>query len=198
MGLSSGKIFGGTGGHTGSVGFQFDEADLNRVISGLDKLFPKNDRRVKMVMRSALRRAARPLKTDLKKRVPISDRYHRGRLKKSIAIINGKMRGDAWPFVYVGPKVKVPAKLRNKKSDSKGDRKKRGEMRKQWVKQSSGYYFYFLNYGFQPGGNGTMVGAGNYLEKTLDAQGDAALSRLAGDIVDVVSKRFEKSFGKSL
>lgn len=200
MGLSTGKIMGGSGGHTGNVGFQFDQAELDRVVKGLDKLFPRNDRRVKMVMRSALRRAARPLKADLKNRVPASDRWHGGRLKKSISIINGKMRGNMWPFVYVGPKVKVPAGLRDKKKDDIGDKIEKGRKRRQWIQKASGYYFYFLNYGFEPGGKNqkTRVGAGNYLQQTMNAKADESLSRLAGDVVDVVTKRFEKAFGKGL
>ena len=192
MALRVKNQFFGDGGHRPVL--EFNEKDLKDAINKLDKLYPKNQKGLNSALQSAMAFAMRPAKTDLKKRLPASKRKHGGRLKKSIKIFKGKPRRNQWPVVFLGPEVKVPKKLKPKKGESRKSAKARHNA---WVKASSGYYMYFLEYGFAPGPKNqkSFVGGKNYLRKTLESTGDQVLNRLSSDVMKQVDKRFKKRFG---
>jgi hypothetical protein len=68
-----------------------------------------------------MRKAMKPMLAKLKELVPVKTKQ----LRKSLAIINGKSRGNSFPAVYAGPRVKGAYKSKDK----------------------SGFYMYFLEYG---------------------------------------------------
>lgn len=181
---------GGGAGHQPVL--EFPEKEMKDAIRKLNKLFPNDDNKLKRTLQSAMGFAMRPAKSDLKKRIPASGRKHSGRLKKSITIFKGKPKRTQWPAVFLGPVVKVPKKVRRKKGESRKSAKARHDA---WVKKSSGFYLYFLEYGFSPGPDGSFVAGKNYLQKTMQSTGDAVLNRLATDVSKVIDKRFKKRFG---
>jgi len=183
----------GSGGHRPIASFDLNQKDFQISMNKLQKLYPKSDTRVKRALQSAMRVSMRPAKSDLKKRIPASGRVgHSGRLKKSIKIFNGKPKKNQWPMVFLGPLVKVPKKIKAKKGESKKSSNARYQ---KWVRESSGYYLYFLEYGFTPGIDGSYVGGKNYLKKTMDSSGNAVMNRLGNDIINTIDKRFKKRFG---
>ena len=98
-----------------------DKKELKQIQKDLDKLFPDSDTKLRNTLRSALRKAATPLRKEVRNLTPKDD----GQLKRSIGIINGKTKGGRKPAVYVGPRVKG-----------------------KWsTKDKTGFYFYFLEYG---------------------------------------------------
>jgi hypothetical protein len=164
----------GTGGHQGLVGFQIDEKELKSLIKDLESL-NMSDTQNKNLLRQGMRKAADPLKTELKSLVPKKS----GRLKNSIAIINGKNVKGMPPTVFVGPRVKGGKKVeiqRGNKKITKG----------QWAtKEKSGFYFYFLEYGFR-GIPGLRM-----LDKVAASQGNNALNAVIGEIKKLIDKRMK-------
>ena len=142
IGLSN-KMGGAGGGAGHQPVLEFKEKDLREAINKLDKLYPKNDKGLKTTLQSAMAFAMRPAKSDLKKRIKSSNRKHSGRLKRAIKIFKGKPKGNQWPMVFLGPVVKVPKKVKRKKGESRKSAKARHNA---WVKASSGFYMYFLEY----------------------------------------------------
>ena len=148
-----------------------DEKELSQIVKDLDKLFPDSDTKLRMTLRSALRKAARPLVPEIRKNIDIglTSDESTGQLKKSIAIINGKTKGGRKPSVYVGPRVK----------GSFSD------------KEKSGFYFYFLEYG--------KVGVSP--RRMLDAAAQAKGAEVMNDVINklkvIIGKRFAKKMKKS-
>jgi hypothetical protein len=128
------NLRGNQGGHQGLVGFQIDEKELKGLIKSIEKL-GMSDSQTKVKLRQGMRKAAKPLVEELRGEIEKVEGKNNvgnknratGRLKKSIAVINGKMRRGAAPAVYVGPRVK----------GAFADKKK------------SGFHFFFLEYGFK-------------------------------------------------
>ena len=105
-----------------NVGLTIDKKELDEIARNLESL-NMSDSKNKTLLRQAMRKAAKPILTELKGLVPKDS----GQLRKSLAVINGKNRRGVSPSVYVGPRVKGAFSNENK----------------------TGFYFYFLEYGFR-------------------------------------------------
>tara|TARA_R100000388_G_C7193006_1_gene134463 strand:+ start:324 stop:803 length:480 start_codon:yes stop_codon:yes gene_type:complete len=159
MAIGTTKILrGNQGGHSGFVTATIDEKELNSLIKDLESL-NMSDSKNKTLLRQGMRKAAKPLLQELKSIVPVDSKQ----LKKSLAIINGKNVKGKPPTVYVGPRVK--------KSFAS--------------KEKSGFYFYFLEYGFL-GKPGLRM-----LEKTASNKGNSAINGIIGEIRKLIDKRFK-------
>ena len=136
------NLRGNQGWHQGLVGFQIDEKELKGLIKSIEKL-GMSDSQTKVKLRQGMRKAAKPLVEELRGEIEKVEGKNNvgnknratGRLKKSIAVINGKMRRGAAPAVYVGPRVKGAY------SD----------------KSKSGFHFFFLEYGFNVKPNNNLL-----------------------------------------
>ncbi len=106
-----------------------------------------------------MRKASKPILQELKSIVPVESKQ----LKKSLAIINGKNVKGKPPTVYIGPRVKK----------SFAD------------KEKSGFYFYFLEYGFR-GIPGLRM-----LDKTAASKGNTAINSVIGEIKKLIDKRMK-------
>ena len=140
------------------VGVEINQQQLNSLIKDLEKL-NMSDGKNKTLLRQGMRKAAKPLLQELKSIVPVKSKQ----LRKSLAIINGKNRRGAPPTIYVGPRVK--------KSFAAMDK--------------SGFYFYFLEYGFR-GIPGLRM-----LDKAASSQGNNALNRVIVEIRKLIDKRMK-------
>lgn len=159
MAIGTSKILrGNQGGHAGFLTATIDEKELNSLIKDLESL-NMSDSKNKTLIRQGMRKAAKPLLQELKSIVPVDSKQ----LKKSLAIINGKNVKGKPPTVYVGPRVK--------KSFAS--------------KEKSGFYFYFLEYGFR-GKPGLRM-----LEKTASNKGNSAINGIIGEIRKLIDKRFK-------
>ena len=105
-----------------NVGLTIDKKELAEIARNLESL-NMSDSKNKTLLRQAMRKAAKPILTELKGLVPKDS----GQLRKSLAVINGKNRRGVSPSVYVGPRGKGAFSNENK----------------------TGFYFYFLEYGFR-------------------------------------------------
>ena len=105
-----------------NVGLTIDKKELAEIARNLESL-NMSDSKNKTILRQAMRKAAKPILTELKGLVPKDS----GQLRKSLAVINGKNRRGVAPSVYVGPRVKGAYASMDK----------------------TGFYFYFLEYGFR-------------------------------------------------
>ena len=74
------------------VGVSIDEKELRGLVKDLESL-NMSDTRNKTLLRQGMRKAAKPLLQELKSLVPKDT----GRLRKSLAIINGKNRKGVPP-----------------------------------------------------------------------------------------------------
>ena len=159
MAIGTTKILrGNQGGHARFVTATIDEKELNSLIKDLESL-NMSDSKNKTLLRQGMRKAAKPLLQELKSIVPVDSKQ----LKKSLAIINGKNVKGKPPTVYVGPRVK--------KSFAS--------------KEKSGFYFYFLEYGFL-GKPGLRM-----LEKTASNKGNSAINGIIGEIRKLIDKKFK-------
>tara|TARA_R100001440_G_scaffold52428_1_gene72263 strand:+ start:41 stop:520 length:480 start_codon:yes stop_codon:yes gene_type:complete len=159
MALGTTKILrGNQGGHAGFVTATIDERELKFLIKDLEKL-NMSDSKNKTLLRQGMRKAAKPLLQELKNIVPVQSKQ----LRKSLAIINGKNRRGAPPTIYVGPRVK--------KSFADKDK--------------SGFYFYFLEYGFR-GIPGLRM-----LDKASASRGTFALNNVIQEIKKIIDKRMK-------
>jgi len=140
------------------VSAKIDERELNSLIKDLEKL-NMSDSKNKTLLRQGMRKASKPILQELKSIVPVESKQ----LKKSLAIINGKNVKGKPPTVYVGPRVK--------KSFAS--------------KEKSGFYFYFLEYGFR-GIPGLRM-----LDKTAASKGNTAINSVIGEIKKLIDKRMK-------
>ena len=140
------------------VGVQIDQQQLNALIKDLEKL-NMSDSKNKTLLRQGMRKAAKPILQELKNIVPVKSKQ----LRKSLAIINGKNRRGVPPTIYVGPRVK--------KSFADKDK--------------SGFYFYFLEYGFR-GIPGLRM-----LDKAGASKGTFALNNVVQEIKNIIDKRMK-------
>ena len=159
MAVGTSKILrGNQGGHAGFVTATIDEKELKSLIKDLEKL-NMSDSKNKTLLRQGMRKAAKPILQELKSIVPVESKQ----LKKSLAVINGKNVKGKPPTVYVGPRVK--------KSFAS--------------KEKSGFYFYFLEYGFR-GIPGLRM-----LDKTAASKGNTAINSVIGEIKKLIDKRMK-------
>jgi len=159
MAVGTSKILrGGQGGHAGFVTATIDEKELKSLIKDLEKL-NMSDSKNKTLLRQGMRKASKPILQELKSIVPVESKQ----LKKSLAVINGKNVKGKPPTVYVGPRVK--------KSFAS--------------KEKSGFYFYFLEYGFR-GIPGLRM-----LDKTAASKGNTAINSVIGEIKKLIDKRMK-------
>lgn len=159
MAIGTSKILrGNQGGHAGFVTATIDERELNSLIKDLEKL-NMSDSKNKTLLRQGMRKASKPILQELKSIVPVESKQ----LKKSLAIINGKNVKGKPPTVYIGPRVKK----------SFAD------------KEKSGFYFYFLEYGFM-GIPGLRM-----LDKTASSKGNTAINSVIGEIKKLIDKRMK-------
>ena len=159
MAIGTSKILrGNQGGHAGFVTATIDEKELKSLIKDLESL-NMSDSKNKTLLRQGLRKASKPILQELKSIVPVESKQ----LKKSLAIINGKNVKGKPPTVYVGPRVK--------KSFAS--------------KEKSGFYFYFLEYGFR-GIPGLRM-----LDKTAASKGNTAINSVIGEIKKLIDKRMK-------
>ena len=159
MAIGTSKILrGNQGGHAGFVTATIDERELNSLIKDLEKL-NMSDSKNKTLLRQGMRKASKPILQELKSIVPVESKQ----LKKSLAVINGKNVKGKPPTVYVGPRVK--------KSFAS--------------KEKSGFYFYFLEYGFR-GIPGLRM-----LDKAASSKGNTAINSVIGEIKKLIDKRMK-------
>ena len=135
-----------------------NQAELKSLIRDLEKL-NMSDSKNKTLLRQGMRKAAKPILQELKNIVPVKSKQ----LRKSLAIINGKNRRGVPPTIYVGPRVK--------KSFADKDK--------------SGFYFYFLEYGFR-GIPGLRM-----LDKVGASRGTFALNNVIQEIKKIIDKRMK-------
>jgi len=105
-----------------NVGLTINKKELAAIARNLESL-NMSDSKNKTLLRQAMRKAAKPILSELKGLVPKDS----GQLRKSLSIINGKNKKGVAPSVFVGPRVKGAFANENK----------------------TGFYFYFLEYGFR-------------------------------------------------
>jgi HK97 gp10 family phage protein len=159
MAIGTTKILrGNQGGHAGFVTASIDERELNSLIKDLEKL-NMSDSKNKTLLRQGMRKASKPILQELKSIVPVESKQ----LKKSLAIINGKNVKGKPPTVYIGPRVKK----------SFAD------------KEKSGFYFYFLEYGFR-GIPGLRM-----LDKAASSQGNNVINSVIVEIRKLIDKRIK-------
>ncbi len=159
MAIGTSKILrGNQGGHAGFVTATIDEKELKSLIKDLESL-NMSDSKNKTLLRQGMRKAAKPILQELKSIVPVETKQ----LKKSLAVINGKNVKGKPPTVYVGPRVK--------KSFAS--------------KEKSGFYFYFLEYGFR-GIPGLRM-----LDKTAASKGNTAINSVIVEIKKLIDKRMK-------
>jgi HK97 gp10 family phage protein len=159
MAIGTSKILrGNQGGHAGFVTATIDEKELKSLIKDLESL-NMSDSKNKTLLRQGMRKASKPILQELKSIVPVESKQ----LKKSLAVINGKNVKGKPPTVYVGPRVK--------KSFAS--------------KEKSGFYFYFLEYGFR-GIPGLRM-----LDKTAASKGNTAINSVIGEIKKLIDKRMK-------
>ena len=103
-------------------GIVINKKELNEIVKNLESL-NMSDSKNKTLLRQAMRKAAKPILSELKSLAPKDS----GQLRKSLSVINGKNRKGVAPSVFVGPRVKGAFANENK----------------------TGFYFYFLEYGFR-------------------------------------------------
>ena len=104
-----------------NVGLTINKKELDEIARNLESL-NMSDSKNKTLLRQAMRKAAKPILSELKGLVPKDS----GQLRKSLSIINGKNRKGVAPSVFVGPRVKGAFANEDK----------------------TGFYFYFFEYGF--------------------------------------------------
>tara|TARA_R110001583_G_scaffold47347_1_gene148348 strand:- start:1300 stop:1731 length:432 start_codon:yes stop_codon:yes gene_type:complete len=142
-----------------NVGLTIDKKELAEIARNLESL-NMSDSKNKTLLRQAMRKAAKPILTELKGLVPKDS----GQLRKSLAVINGKNRRGVAPSVYVGPRVKGAFSDKNK----------------------TGFYFYFLEYGFRG------VAGLRMLDKSARSKGSQALNDVTNQLKKLIEKRFKK------
>ena len=167
--------------------FYLDRQSMIKLKRDLSKVFPK-DSQTNSAIASGMTKAAKPMQTALKNAVK-RDAKDSGRLWRSIQTFRAK-RLDKFgrPSVYVGPKVKAPKKYKNKRGATKEQREANAKAREKWIAEQSGFYFYFLEYGFKPWGKGDKYLGMGWLPKIAASVGEQTLSMLYKSISDVITQ----------
>ena len=164
------------------TGIQFDKNELKQIVQSLDQLFPDSDTKLRMQLRTAMRKAAVPIRSAIRTNIDSAllslskwknlrgkraSEAQTGQMKKSIAIINGKVSRGRKPSVYIGPRVKGA-----------------------WAAESkTGFYFYFLEYGK------AGAPARRMLDKAAKAKGGQAMNDVVNQLKTLLEKRWAKKLG---
>jgi hypothetical protein len=173
------------------ISIEIDKKSMVQIQKGLEKLFPK-DRATNNALKRALRKAALPLKRKVKSLIK-SKAFDTGRLYKSIRIFDSKRNTRAGrPSVFVGPLVKVPKKITKNKEMTMEERRQASE---QWKKEASGYYFYILEYGFNPRGSNTKVLGLGLLPDAVTAAGPETAKNVEVEIIKMLNNKAQKVLG---
>ena len=168
-----------------------DQKSLQDVRRSLEKVFPKTSKQ-NTAIANGMKKASKPLVAGLKTAIG-TEAKDSGRLKRGIKIFRSKRLDDnGRPSVYVGPKVKPPTKFRDKKGATKAERQQNAKNRAAWAKKQSGYYFYFLEYGFQPFGKGELKSGLGLLPKVVSSYGNQVMSQLYTKIYAEIKKSADK------
>tara|TARA_Y100000114_G_C11752824_1_gene325322 strand:- start:948 stop:1463 length:516 start_codon:yes stop_codon:yes gene_type:complete len=171
MAIGTQKILrGNQGGHAGFVTATIDEKELNSLVKTIDSL-GFTERKEKTLLRQALRKAAKPILTQLKTNVQTMIKptmagavsKKTGQLKKSLAVINGKIKSGVSPSVFVGPRVKNTFANEDK----------------------TGFYFFFFEYGFY-GRSGLRM-----LDDASQKEGNNALTSVVDHLKKIIEKKFK-------
>jgi len=176
------------------VNFYIDKKSLVEIKKGLNDLFPKTNAQNKAIAK-ALKKSAIPLRQVLKSLIKTRAKKT-GKLQKSIRIFPSKRNTKyGRPSVFVGPIIKVPKRL--KKQDGRTQAEIKSDAAA-YVKAKSGFYFYFLEYGFGPKGSKKKKSGLGLLPEAATLGGPASLGRLEKDVFDMLNKKSMKLFGKPL
>lgn len=147
-----------------------DKNELKQIVRDLDKLFPDSDTKLRNTLRSAMRKAATPLRDELRTIIKreIDDKDNStGKSARSIGIINGKTKGGRKPSIYIGPRFKG-----------------------KWAqKANSVFYFYFQEYGFR---NKTPK---RTLDKAAKSKGTQVMASTIVNLKEIIAKRWAKKLG---
>jgi len=153
-----------------NVGLTINKKELAEIARNLESL-NMSDSKNKTLLRQAMRKAAKPILTQLRANVDNikptlkgASSRKTGQLKKSLAVINGKNRKGVPPSVFVGPRVKGAFANENK----------------------TGFYFYFLEYGFRG------VAGLRMLDQAARSKGSQALNDVTNQLKGLIEKRFKK------
>lgn len=168
-----------------------DKESLRKIKRSLEKVFPTTKKQNTAIANGMIK-AAKPMKDGLKAMIS-KDAKDTGKLKRSIKAFRAK-RLDKYkrPSVFIGPKVNPPSKLKVKKGASASERKANAKKRAEWAKKQSGYYFYYLEYGFVPFGKGQLKPGLGLLPKAKSTYGNATMSILYRKILDEIKKGAKK------
>lgn len=181
-----------------SVKIDIDKKGLLDIKSGLDKLYPTNSKMNRALLTS-LKRAAKPIQANLKNLIQSKanrSKNNTGKLKRSIKIFPSKrLTKQGRPSVFVGPIVRVPKRITAKKGMTKSEKKSAAEA---YIKKKSGFYFYFLEYGFKPGKSNNKVNGLGLLPKATNASAPQAMALVEKEILNTLNKRSMKLFGTGI
>lgn len=172
--------------------FKVDQKSLNDIRKSLVKVFPKTSKQNAAIFRG-MKKAAQPLVDGLSSAIKqnTSDRAT-GKLAKSIKIFKAKRKDDQGrPTAFVGPKVKPPSKFKDKKSSTKAERQANAKARELWKSKQSGFYFFYLEYGFKAFGNKMKSGLG-LLPQVAQTKGNAVMNDLYNKIFEEIQKGARK------
>ena len=172
--------------------FKVDQKTLRDIRKSLHKVFPKTSQQNNKIFQG-MKNAAKPLVDGLSRAIKqnTSDKAT-GKLAKSIKIFRAKKKDDGGrPVAYVGPKVKPPNKFKDKKSSTKAERESNAIARDNWKKTQSGFYFYYLEYGFMAFGHTMKSGLG-LLPQVAEENKEAVMNDLYNKIFEQIQKGARK------
>ena len=169
--------------------FYLDQKTLSDVINSLEKVFPKTSKQ-NTAIANGMKKAAAPLVTGLSSAIKLkTSKKATGKLKESIKIFRSRRLDDnGRPSIFVGPKVNPPSKFKNKKGQNKAQREQNAKDREQWAKKQSGYYFYYLEYGFEPFSKGKVRPGLGLLPQVASAFGNQVMNSLYNNIFAEIKK----------
>lgn len=162
---------------------KIDQKALTSTRKALSKLFPYDSKTQTAIWRG-MKDASKPMKKALKSFIK-TEAKDSGRLNRSIKIFRAK-RLDKYkrPSAYIGPKIKAP----------KTKKYKDPETQQKWYDKFSGYYFYFLEYGFRPWGqNKTLKRGLGLLPKAVNQGGPQSMAILKRSIEKHLEARIKKT-----
>jgi hypothetical protein len=171
-----------------------DKKRLNEIRRGLTKLFPKDSQTNKVLLKSLVK-SAKPARLKLQSLIKTHAKKT-GKLEKSIRIFPAKSPDKyGRPSVFVGPLVKVPRRI---KYNKKRTMEQKAQDAANWAKEKSGFYMWFLEYGFGPKGSKKKVAGLGLLPKAAKEGGQATLAQLEREITIQINKKAKKQLGSKL
>lgn len=137
------------------VGIKIEDEAFKKDVDRLLNLFKTSKRK------EILRKAARPLVSEMKKTSEFDD--FTGEARKSIKSMTFKQSKD----YFVGPKL----------GNFISKRKRRGK-----YKKFDPYYMYFIEYGFTNVWSGTYIAPTNFIQKAVDASRSEVLTKIKSEV----------------